>query len=160
MPNRASSLLRSLGGCAAWVPNLHKMRTCWSALIKDRSSGANHLHACQHRPCTLPLLLLLLICLPGADYMKEDYTPLLQRPPPGVTLNILRALRSDRWQAMLLAFPAWSPPSLLPASPPAQPARSSATAGTLPSASKRFVSAASVHTPARPAFCLPVLQGP
>lgn len=31
------------------------------------------------------------------DYMKEDYTPLLQRPPPGVTLNILRALRSDRW---------------------------------------------------------------
>lgn len=37
-------------------------------------------------------------CLSGADYMKEDYTALLQRPPPDVTLNILRALRSDRWQ--------------------------------------------------------------
>ncbi|KAL4458862.1 hypothetical protein ABPG75_013727 [Micractinium tetrahymenae] len=31
------------------------------------------------------------------DYMKEDYAALLQKPPPGVTLNILRALRSDRW---------------------------------------------------------------
>lgn len=48
---------------------------------------------------------------PGADYMKEDYTRLLQRPPAGVTLNILRALRSDRWQALPPAAPASSPSS-------------------------------------------------
>ncbi|KAI7840877.1 hypothetical protein COHA_005407 [Chlorella ohadii] len=31
------------------------------------------------------------------DYLRQDYSQLLRSPPRGVTLHILRALRSDRW---------------------------------------------------------------
>ncbi|PSC76793.1 alpha beta hydrolase domain-containing 11 [Micractinium conductrix] len=38
-----------------------------------------------------------------ADYCKQDYAALLRAPPRGLTLNILRALRSDRWDHDTLA---------------------------------------------------------
>ncbi|EFN53217.1 hypothetical protein CHLNCDRAFT_137091 [Chlorella variabilis] len=37
------------------------------------------------------------------DYLTQDYSALLKSPPRGVTLHILRAMRSDRWDRETLA---------------------------------------------------------
>ncbi|KAI3436152.1 hypothetical protein D9Q98_002209 [Chlorella vulgaris] len=38
-----------------------------------------------------------------ADYLEQDYSALIESPPPNTTLNILRAMRSDRWDPDTLA---------------------------------------------------------
>ena len=47
------------------------------------------------------------------DYFKQDFWPLLERPPNGPTWHILQADRSERWRPedaqRIAQLPAWSP---------------------------------------------------
>ena len=38
-------------------------------------------------------------CVRAQDYLRRDYGELLRAPPAGVTINLVRAMRSDRWDA-------------------------------------------------------------